>query len=177
MQTTREQWLAKLLRAQTHIRRNAPPEIRGIELITLEDLQEIRRIWVVDKHEIEDSLPRIYQEATGDNYPCRSLDDNLVLGAPEMRDLKELCGEDYLHYELTRELLSLTWQQRTRARRAGLFEQLEKTFRRHFYDDRADALSRAQQIANERKLIEEKRKTLVFGSQPNGSVFNQDVTG
>jgi DNA sulfur modification protein DndC len=36
-------------------------------------------------------------------------------------------------------LLSLTEQQRTSARRVGLYDQLEKAFRRHFYDDREDA--------------------------------------
>lgn len=155
LQPVRENWLSKLLRAQAHIRRNAPPEVKNIELITLEELQEIRRIWVVDKHELEDSLPRIYQEATGEEYPGRPLDDNLVLGEMEMRELEEICGGDRLHYELTRELLSLTRQQRSTARRAGLFEQIEKTFRRHFYDDRQDALSRAQRIADERKRRED----------------------
>lgn len=157
-QESREHWLTRLLSAQTYIRRNGPPEVREIELITLEELQEIRRIWVMDKHELEDSLPRIYRETTGTDYPGRPLDDNLVLGEQEMHELKELCDGDRLHYELTRELLSLTRRQRTTARRAGLFEQLEKSFRRHFYDDREDALARAQQIAAERKRREGERR-------------------
>lgn len=153
LQSVREDWLRRLLLAQRHIRsnRNAPPEVRMIELITLEELQEIRRIWVVDKHELEDSLPRIYREATGEEYPGRPLDDNLVLGETEMRELEEICEGDRLHYELTRELLSLTRQRRSAGRRAGLFEQLEKSFSRHFYDDREDALARAQKMADERK--------------------------
>jgi DNA sulfur modification protein DndC len=151
LQSVREDWLGRLLRAQVHIQRNGPPEVKNIQLITMEELQEIRRIWVVDKHEMEDSLPRIYQEATGTEYPGRPLDDNLVLGEMEMRELEEICGDDRLHYELTRELLSLTRQQRTRARRAGLFTLIEKTFSRHFYDSREDALARAHRIADERK--------------------------
>jgi len=132
--------------------------MREIELITLEELQEIRRIWVMDKHEMEDSLPRIYRKAIGEDYPGRPLDDNLVLGEQEMHQLEELCEGNRLHYELTRELLSLTRQQRTKARRTGLFEQFEKAFRRHFYDNRQDALERAQWMADERKRLEEKRK-------------------
>jgi DNA sulfur modification protein DndC len=150
-QEARENWLARLLKAQTYIRRNGPLEVRGIELIALEELQEIRRIWIMDKHELEDSLPRIYRESTGEEYPGRSLDDNLVLGEPDMKELKEVCGSDQLHYELTRELLSLTLQQRTSARRAGLYGQLEKAFTRNFYDDREDALARAQSIADDRR--------------------------
>jgi len=160
-QQSRETWLAKLLSAQTYIRRNGPPDVREIELITLEELQEIRRIWVMDKHELEDSLPRIYRETTGEDYPGRPLDDNLVLGEQEMRELEELCEGDRLHYELNRELLSLTRQQSATGRRTGLYEQMEKALHRHFYDDREDALSRAQGIVTERKKREDERKTRI----------------
>lgn len=150
-QASRETWLRSLLAAQGHIRRNGPSEVKDIELITLDELQEIRRIWVMDKHELEDRLPKIYQDVTGCAYPGRPLDDNLVLRESEMKVLSDLCGDDRLHYELTRELLSITGQQRSLGRRAGLFEQLEKTIRRHFYDDMGDAINRAKRIADERK--------------------------
>lgn len=153
-QESREAWLRKLLSAQTYIREEGPEDVRGIELITLDELREIRRIWVVDKHEVEDLLPRIYEEETGQPYPGQSLDDDMVLGASEMSELKELCGQDRLHYELTRELLSTTRQQQSSARRAGLYQQLEKTFKKHFYDDEADAVNRANQVAAERKRRE-----------------------
>lgn len=153
IQSAREEWLRKLLIAQFYIRKNGPPEVRKIELITLEELQEIRRIWVIDKHELEDSLPRIYREASGNDYTGRPLDDNLVIGEEEMRVLAELCDQDRLHYELTRELLSITRQQRTTSRRAGLYERLEKTFSRHFYDDKDDALARAQRMADQKHCV------------------------
>lgn len=158
IQSAREEWLRKLLTAQSYIRKNGPPEVKGIELITLDELQEIRRIWVVDKHELEDSLPRIYREATGNDYPGRPLDDNLVIGEEEMRVLAELCGDDRLHYELTRELLSITRQQRTTSRRAGLYDRLEKTFAKHFYDDKDDAVARAISIADQRRNLTQNRE-------------------
>jgi len=157
-QPAREEWLRQLLKAQTHIRRQGPPDVKNIDLVTLDELQEIRRIWVMDKHELEDCLPKIYREVTGEEYPGRPLDDNLVLGEAEMGILADLCGGDRLHYELTRELLSITGQQRSLGRRAGLFEQLDKTFRRHFYDDMEDAINRAQRIAHERKRRDETLK-------------------
>lgn len=146
-QNARADWLRKLLEAQTWIRKHGPADVRSIELISLEDLQEIRRIWVVDKHEMEDCLPRIYNEATGEPYPGQRLDDNLVLGADEMAELRAVCGEDQMHYELARELLSVERQQRSHARRSGLFEQLEKSFGRHFYDDKTDAVDMARRRA------------------------------
>lgn len=168
LQSVREDWLGRLLRAQVHIQRNGPPEVRKNQLITIEELQEIRRIWVVDKHEMEDSLPRIYREATGREYPGPPLDDNLVLGEMEMRELEEICGERRLHYELVRELLSLTRQQRTRNRRVGLFTMIEKTFSRHFYDSREDALARAHRIAGKRNVgreSEAQRHQFIFSER------------
>ncbi|MFT4177401.1 MAG: DNA phosphorothioation system sulfurtransferase DndC [Luteolibacter sp.] len=175
-QESRELWLTKLLKAQTHIRKRGPEDVRKIELITLEELQEVRRIWVVDKHELEDSLPGIYQQATGDPYPGATLDDDLVLGATEMAQLAAICEGDRLHYELSRELLSLTRQQRNAARRAGLFEKLEKTFSKHFYDDKEDAVNRARGIADDRQRRRVANSGFVDGLEPSSSqdiAFNQ----
>ena len=147
-------WLSQVLTAQAHIRKHGPPEVQTIELIRLDELQEIRRIWVIDKHEIEDELPRIYREATGEDYPGRPLDDNLMLGKREMDELRELCGADRLHYELTRDLLSITRQQRNSARRAGLNQRIAQTIKRSFYDDREDAIDRARHIAERRSNLE-----------------------
>jgi DNA sulfur modification protein DndC len=160
-QESRQTWLKQLLQAQTHIRRQGPPAVRTIELIGLEELQEIRRIWVIDKHELEDTLPGIYQEATEEDYPGRPLDDNLMLGAAEMKELQDLCGPDRLHFELTRELLSLTRQQRNTARRAGLNQRLAQALKRHFYDDREDAVGRAQRLVAERKALAERGQQAV----------------
>lgn len=143
-QEARKDWLSKLLRAQAWIRKHGPEEVRCIELITLEELQEIRRIWVLDKHEMEDVLPRLYEAEMGDAYPGAPLDDNLVLGQTELDILHSLCGQDRLHYELTRELLSIERQERASARRAGLFEKLEKSISRHYYDNKDDALKTAR---------------------------------
>lgn len=162
-QESREQWLRKLLLAQSYIRENGPEDVRGIELITMDELREIRRIWVIDKHELEDRLPIIYEEETDEVYPGESLDDDMVLGADEMGQLKELCGEDRLHYELSRELLSMTRQQSSRARRAGLFDNLEKSFKKHFYEDEADAVDRASRIAEDRRKREADKEWRLAG--------------
>jgi DNA sulfur modification protein DndC len=173
-QEAREQWLRKLLSAQTYIRTEGPKDVRGIELITLEELREIRRIWVVDKHEVEDLLPRIYEEETGLAYPEESLDDDMVLGAAEMSELKELCGNDRLHYELTRELLSTTRQQQSSARRAGLYQQLEKIFKKHFYEDEVDAVNRASLVAAERERRERSLRDMNLFSEDTSCYVNEE---
>jgi DNA sulfur modification protein DndC len=58
--------------------------------------------------------------------------------------LRELTGGDRLHFEMVRELLDIEQRHKVRARRAGLFDELEKALKRGFYDDEADATLRAQ---------------------------------
>ena len=144
-QSVREDWLRRVLIAQGHIRKHGPPEVHDIELITLDGLEEIRRIWVVEKHEIEDSLPGVYEAATGMPYPGGHLDDNFVMGAAEMSLLRDLCGDDELHFQLVRELLSIENQHKSMLRRAGLFGAIEKAFFRNFYEGEEDAINRARQ--------------------------------
>ena len=93
---------------------------------------------------MEDRLPEVYREETGRNYPGARLDDNLVMGAGEMNLLREICGEDELHYQLTRELLSIEKRHKSMLRRAGLFRAVENAFLKNFYDDEEDALERAR---------------------------------
>lgn len=139
LQAARERWLRKVLEAQRHIQENGPPDVADIKLISLEELREIRRLWVVEKHEIEDSLPRIYEEVLGEPFPDGRMDDSFAFGRAEIDILREICGEDELHFQLTRELLDIERQHRTMARRSGLFKALEQSLRRGSYDSAAEA--------------------------------------
>lgn len=143
-QSARENWLRRVLEAQTWVRSRAPKEIKGITLVTLEELQEIRRIWVVDKHEIEDSLPRIYSDVTGDPYPGVTLNEHPTFSPDDVALLRDACGGDALHFEMTRELLDLEQQHRTMLRRAGLLDALEDAIRKSFFDDEDDATAHAR---------------------------------
>ena len=139
LQSARENWLRRVLEAQRHIRDHGPSEVGKIELITLAELREIRRLWVIEKHEIEDSLPGIYEEVLGEEYPEGRLDDSLPFGRDEIEILRDLCGEDVLHFQMTRELLDVERQHRTMARRAGLFKSLEQSLRRGSYESATEA--------------------------------------
>jgi len=143
-QAARENWLRRVLEAQTWVRQRAPREIRDITLVTLDELQEIRRIWVVDKHEIEDSLPRIYNDVTGEPYPGVTLNEHQAFSPDDVALLRDICGGDNLHFEMTRELLDLEQQHRTMLRRAGLLDALEDAIRRSFFDDEEDATAHAR---------------------------------
>ncbi|HLO88542.1 MAG TPA: DNA phosphorothioation system sulfurtransferase DndC [Nostocaceae cyanobacterium] len=125
----REYWLRKLLEAQKQIRETAPENMRDITLISIDELSEIRRIWLEEKHEFDDSLPRIYQEVTGEEFKDpRPGSDYRVLGSDEWAVLEEICADDKMHLELMSKLLDTEYQFRKKARRVGIYDTLEKCF-------------------------------------------------
>jgi DNA sulfur modification protein DndC len=142
-QESREKWLRELLEAQRYIRDHAPEDVRDTQLISEDELREIRRIWVVEKHEFEDRLPVVYEEVMGEPFADESLAPHLPLGADELEELRELCDGD-LHYQLVRDLLDVERQQKLSLQRRGLLDELEGTLERHFYEDADDALDLAQ---------------------------------
>ncbi len=146
-QDVRETWLRKVLQAQTWVRENGPETVRDLELISIAELHEIRRIWLLDKHEMEDSLPGLFEETTGETFPARKLEDNQPFGAEEMTMLRGLCGDNQLHFGMIRDLLWVEQSHRTMARRSGLYEALESAIVRSFYEGEEDATERAQERA------------------------------
>ena len=61
-----------------------------------------------------------------------------MFSAEDIALLKDISG-DTLHFELTRQLLSIERKHRVMARRAGVFGELERAIERGFYEDEADA--------------------------------------
>lgn len=125
----REHWLRRVLQAQVQVRQNAPDEFKDITLITPEELSEIRRIWLEEKHEFDDSLPRIYEEVTGEPFQDNRPGANTsLLGSDEWDVLEELCDGDAMHLELMAKLLDTERQYYTKSRRTGIYNNLEKCF-------------------------------------------------
>ncbi len=139
LQSQREIFLRQLLKAQIEMRKNAPTEFKNFELITMDELREIRRIWLTEKHEIEDRLPKIYADATGHDYPEPNLGFYHCFGEEELHLLEHVCEGDRLGYEMIRELLDIEWQYRTKLRRAGLLKRIEEAIHRSFYEGIEDA--------------------------------------
>lgn len=138
-QSSRENWLRLLLIAQSEARRLGPPEIQRLELITLPELHEIRRIWVTEKHELEDNLPVIYKEITKTDFPGIKMDDSLGLKADDFNTLRESCDGDKNRYELIRDLIGAENNVRHSARRTGLMEEFDDIIKRHLFGSREEA--------------------------------------
>lgn len=156
----REYWLRRVLETQEFLRENAPEGMRDIELVTREELQEIRRIWVVEKHEIEDRLPAVYREVTGRDYPGQKIDDHQVFDNEVLALLREACGADPLHYEMLRNLVDVERRYRTMTRRRGLFEEIEREIERCFWEGREDAVGFLRTHAAHRQDVDEQMESL-----------------
>lgn len=163
----REELLRKLLQAQTQIRQTAPPEMRDITLISLEELSEIRRIWLEEKHEFDDSLPRIYEEVTGEPFQdVRPGAERTLLGSDEWAVLEEVCDDDNMHLELMSRLIDTERQYYTKSRRTGIYDDLEKCFETSSRS-KEDAIQKAHDKRNYQEAANkgdaEKLKSTVHG--------------
>jgi DNA sulfur modification protein DndC len=138
LQEWRARWLQEVLQAQTAVRRLGPPEVRTLDLIGLAELEEIRRIWVFEKNEIEDLLPAIYQDATGEPYPGASLDDGRTFRPEHLRLLRET-APDGRTYEMCRDVLAVSLRHRLRRQRKPVQDDIAGALRRHIYTNEADA--------------------------------------
>ena len=86
----KREFLKKLLQAQEAIRREGPDP--DMELISLEELLEIRRIWRLEDHDWKDSVFVIYREVTGSELMA-GLEDGVRFNGMDYRLLSEICDK------------------------------------------------------------------------------------
>jgi len=163
-QERRQEILRALLLAQEQVRSEAPPQVGKFELISMEELEEIRRIWVNEKHEFEDTLPGIFESAVHRPYPNPDLDEATPFRPGDVRLLKEVCEQEgvegaetpdaaalspqFLHFRLLRDLLHVQHNYRSAIRRVGLVDDLEKTLVRGSFETESEALDFAIRSRN-----------------------------
>jgi DNA sulfur modification protein DndC len=159
-QTYREELLEELLKTQQEVHARAPENVK-FDLYTIEDLEEIRRIWLFEKHEIEDSVPRIYEQVMGVRYPKARMDESQVFNAGDIDVLRQIAKNDddpdQLHFHLVRQLLAVEGKYQHAARRAGLFDELNEVLEYHAFNGEQEALD----FAVQRTLSVEKAKSKI----------------
>jgi DNA sulfur modification protein DndC len=157
-QERRRVLLLELLKAQRAA--SAGGQIHGygqFELISIEELDEIRRIWVEEKGEIEDFLPGIYHEAMGSPYPGRDLNP-MPLEPSDLILLKRVAGHWSLRhqpagdpavrrerrlelYKLLRTLLAASFRGLQSRRRSRQLDEVSALLKAFAFVDEADALA------------------------------------
>lgn len=130
----RKQFLRELLEAQQLVQEYGPDPNQ--ELITKEELQEIRRIWRIEFPDWEDSVPRIYEDVTGRQLDYLTDDVGMFTGK-EYEVLSQICAEnDNFPTELVARLLEESRQMQGMQRRSGVFKRYDAILKEDWRDEK-----------------------------------------
>ena len=144
----REDFLRKLLKLDILIHEIGPEEIKDVPLITMEELRMIRKLWLDEKREFDDSLPRIYEEVTGKPFVDPAIKTNKYYGKAEWDLLGEVCRELYpdeqLLPEMQARLLDVEAKSSTMIRRRNIKKSIEDEIKYCYYKDEEDAVEMAR---------------------------------
>ena len=184
LQKYRKDWLRRLLEMQVEINTNGPEEFSDLELITLPELRAIRRIWVFDKHEFEDCLPKLYQEATGREFEDPEWMALPAFGEEEWKILETLCAQeqketgDELLFEMMYSLIDIENRLDSLNQRKGILDSLQNSISHTFYRDELDALQYYQDRITRKKALGGKFDEKFFAHiQNEGDEFTQEPPG
>ena len=140
----RENLLRRLLETQEQVRAAGPTDVAGLQLISDEELGEIRRIWINDKHEFDDTLPHIYEDVVGGPVPHLDRIPKGPFGKDEWDLLAELTDNNYVFLDLQASLLGVEHRSGGTLARKAVIGELEQQIRRCYYANEDDAVSYRQ---------------------------------
>lgn len=156
----REKFLRRLLEVEKLVHEIGLEDIKDVPLITMDELRFIRQIWLDEKHEFDDSLPRIYEEVTGIPYEDGMISKNKYFGAPEAKLLRTVCSELYpretLLVEMQQALLDTEAKAATTLNKRNVILNFEKEIKKAFYRDEKEAEQIAEMRARRATGITEK---------------------
>jgi DNA sulfur modification protein DndC len=137
-----KEMLRRLLETQLEVQAHDS----GFVLIGEAELREIRRLWLTERQDWEDSLPKIYAEVTG-----RSLDwdynDVSIPGQLELELLQQFAQMHSVPIRLVQKLLDAEWQYYGMRRRGLIHKTIEKILKedwRSFEEVEAEMIRRRE---------------------------------
>ncbi|ALP99798.1 DNA phosphorothioation system sulfurtransferase DndC [Salmonella enterica subsp. enterica serovar Newport] len=164
IQSFREELLEKVLQAQIAVQKMGPVEVKNLELLPQEELEEIRRIWLEEKLEVEDSLPVIYQKVMGKPYPGARRAHHPILNKTVLDKLRTFCAANNdaegLMYQQIRATMAVANRHKNQLRRANLTTELMEILEKGAFS----TLDEAKVFALERKRFELK---IQYDNSPN----------
>ncbi|MED0687273.1 DNA phosphorothioation system sulfurtransferase DndC [Anoxybacillus ayderensis] len=117
----RKEILKKLLETEKDLQH---PNHSEYELITLEELKEIRRIWF-NKGDWEDSVLTIYEEVYG-KKPKWNIEKNEFMESEDIKLLKQLCIQEEVEFELIQKLINLEFEHYGYKHRHGILKEINR---------------------------------------------------
>jgi len=113
--------LRKLLEAQRSVRKNGPNP--NFTLILPEELFEIRRIWMTQKSDWDDSVAKIYKEVTGETLDWTK-DDLASFSKSEQELLKKICDNQKIPLRLVTKLIDVEQQMQGMTKRSTIYNRI-----------------------------------------------------
>jgi DNA sulfur modification protein DndC len=118
----RQEILRRVLRAQRNVREQAPdPEMA---LVTMAELEEIRRIWRMECADWEDSLPKIWETEIGLPYAWLQ-EDAAKATAEEAALLQKIAAKHGVKAEMLANLIDLEKRNSGLHRRAAIYSEID----------------------------------------------------
>lgn len=118
--------LRKLLETEKLVRQNGPDPT--LKLISLAELSEIRRLWRTEKGDWEDSLPRIYEEVTGERVTWLQ-DDLGDFSGKDAEVLSAIAREAGIPAGMVVKLFEAERQMQGMSRRSSIFSSIDRILR------------------------------------------------
>lgn len=131
--------LEKLLDAQITIQKS--PKGKDITLVSEEELLEIRRLWLFEEGDWEDSIPQIFTKQTGRKLNILE-NDWAGMGGVELQILRDICENYDVPVGLFTELFDTERRQFGMTRRSTIFNDIEKVLKKD-WRNRSEVLTKA----------------------------------
>jgi DNA sulfur modification protein DndC len=116
-----KEMLGRLLETQSKVQEYDPDFV----LISEDELKEIRRLWLTERQDWEDSMPQIYTEVTGRTMSW-DLNDMSTPGQLESELLKRVAQKHNVPTRLPQKLLDAEWQYYGMRRRGLIHKTIEQ---------------------------------------------------
>ena len=127
----RKEILRRLLATQREVRKTGPDP--KVNLIQPEELHKIRQLWLHEEGDWEDSLPKLFQEETGDSLAWL-VDDHAGVGGLEKRLLEETSREVGLPPGMMQELFDVERNHQGMTRRSGIYDKIDQVLSKDWRD-------------------------------------------
>ena len=137
-------FLEKLLTTEKMVNEKHP-EGEYFQLISIEELEEIRKLWKMELQDWEDSVSKIYEKVMGKEYPLKNLRGGGFTGS-EYALLDEICKEHEIPTQMVAKLLDTARSYDGLKRRSKVLVELENVI--------------TEEWRTKKEIIEEKEKRL-----------------
>lgn len=117
-----KEMLSKLLKIQKEIETDAPD--KDFKVITPEEIQEIRRIWLTERGDWDDSAPKIYTKIMGEKMDWIQ-DDTGSFSNVEYQLLYDVCKKYEIPVDLITRLIDVEKQIQGMTRRSSVYTKID----------------------------------------------------